>query len=307
MIERPWIAGALLFLALLPVGAADLFDAASQVARVADGFGFAEGVVANARGDVFFTDIPNSRIYVWSADGRLSVFRERSAHANGLRFDRSGNLLACEGAGRRVTSQAPGGTPKVVCDRYDGKRFNSPNDLWVDPHGGVYFTDPRYSGAQWIWEERSSLTNRVDDPDDAEEQGAHGLYYLPSDGKPVRRCAAQFTQPNGVIGTLDGKWLYVSDTEEKKVRRFAIRADGSLADETVFIPSYSDGMTLDELGNLYLTNGGVDIYTPEGKRIATIPVPEKAANVGFGGVDHRTLFIAARRGLYAIRMNVRGQ
>ena len=269
------ILGALLFLARLPVGAGELFDASSQVERVAGGFGFAEGVVANVRGDVFFTDIPNSRIYVWSVDGRLSVFRERSAHANGLRFDRSGNLLACEGAGRRVTSQAPGGTPKVVCDRCEGKRFNSPNDLWVDPRGGVYFTDPRYSNAQWIWEVRSSLTNRVDDPDDAEEQDARALYYLPPAGKPVRRCAARFTQPNGVIGTLDGKWLYVSDTEEKTVRRFAIRADGSLADETVFISSFSDGMTLDEFGNLYLTNGGVDIYTPEGRLITTIKVPEK--------------------------------
>lgn len=299
--------GALSVFALLLAWGGELFDAPARVERVADGFGFAEGVVANARGDVCFTDIPNSRIHVWAAGGGLSVFRVGTAHANGLRFDRAGNLLACEGAARRVTSQAPDGTLRVLCDRYGGKRFNSPNDLWVDPRGGVYFTDPRYPGAQWIWEARSSLTNRVDDPDDAEEQDVRALYYLPPDGSPVRRCEARFTNPNGVIGTEDGKWLYVSDTEEKKVRRFAIRENGSLADETLFVPSYSDGMTLDERGNLYLTNGGVDIYTPEGRLIATLPVPEKAANVGFGGAGHRTLFIAARRGLYAIRMNVRGQ
>ncbi|MFO7936862.1 MAG: SMP-30/gluconolactonase/LRE family protein [Kiritimatiellia bacterium] len=282
-------------------------DPNAEVERIASGFGFTEGAVADRDGNLYFTDIPNARIYLWAIENKLSLFREDSGHANGLGFDKEGNLLACEGARRRVTSTTPEGRIKVLCDEYNGRRFNSPNDLWVAPDGGIYFTDPRYSGAQWIWEERSSLTNRVDNPDDAEEQEVRGLYYLSPAGKPVWRCKTKFTNPNGVIGTADGKWLYVSDTEEKKVRRFAICKDGFLAEETVFVSSYSDGMTIDSRGNLYLTNGGIDIYSPEGRLIETIQVPEKSSNAGFGGSDRKTLFITAGKSVYAIRMKVQGQ
>ncbi len=299
--------GALVFIGILSARGESLVAKSAEIKLIANGFGFTEGAVADAKGNLYFTDIPNSRIYLWSIESKLSVYRKNSGHANGLRFDNAGNLLACEGAARRVTSMTPESTVKVLCDEYNGRRLNSPNDLWVAPDSGIYFTDPRYSGAQWIWEERSSLTNRVDNPDDAEEQQVRGLYYIPPNGKPVRRCKAKFTNPNGVIGTTDGKRLYVSDTEEKKVRRFTICKDGSLAEETIFIPSYSDGMTLDSLGNLYLTNGGIDIYTPEGQLITTLKVPEKASNVGFGGIDRKTLFVTAGKSVYAIRMNVHGQ
>jgi sugar lactone lactonase YvrE len=287
--------------------ARDLIEPSAKVDLIADGFDFTEGPVCDKQGNLYFSDIPASRIYVWSVENKLSVFREPSGRANGLRFDHDGNLLACEGAARRVTVTSPAGTVTVLADRYQGKKLNSPNDLWVDPKGGIYFTDPRYPSAPWVWSEKNSLTKRVDDPECKEEQEIRGLYYLPPNGKPLRRFAEKFINPNGVFGTADGKRLYVGDTDERKTYMFNIQEDGSLTDRKVVIPDYSDGITLDERGNIYLTNGGVNVYTPDGQLITIIKLPERAANVGFGGKDGRTLFITARKGLYSIRMKVRGQ
>ncbi|MDY0170524.1 MAG: SMP-30/gluconolactonase/LRE family protein [Thermoguttaceae bacterium] len=287
--------------------AADLVEPSAKVELVAGGFQFTEGPASDKEGNVYFSDIRANRIYVWSVENRLSVFREPSGRANGLRFDRAGNLLACEGAARRVTATAPDGTVTVLADRYQGKRLNSPNDLWIDPKGGIYFTDPRYTGARWVWSDKSGPTNGDADPDDREEQEMRGLYYLPPNGQPLRRFAEEFVNPNGVVGTADGRRLYVSDTDARQTYVFEVGDDGSLTGRKVIVPHYSDGMTLDEYGNLYLTNGPVHIYTPEGRPITTIQLPANSANVAFGGKDGRTLFIAARQGLYALRMKVRGQ
>lgn len=261
----------------------------ARVKKLADGFRFTEGPARDAEGNVYFTDIPNNRIHKWSLDGKLTTFRENSGGANGLYFDRKGNLLACEGGNRRVTSISPDGEVTVLADSYNGKKLNSPNDLWIDPHGGVYFTDPRY-GSQ----------------DGLELDGFH-VYYITPDRNRLVRVIDDLVKPNGVVGTRDGKTLYVADAGGNKTYAYAVQPDGSLKDRRLVTEQGSDGMTLDEHGNVYLTRGTVTVYSPQGKQIATIETPEAPANVCFGGRDNRTLFITARTGFYAIPMQVRGQ
>lgn len=285
----------------------DLIEPSATLKLIADTFLFTEGPAGDQYGNLCFTDIQTSRIYSWSLDNRLKIIKDPSGRANGLRFDSKGNLLACEGASRNVTSTSPGGKVTILADSYQGKKLNSPNDLWIDPKGGVYFTDPRYSNARWIWVEKGIPPAQFPDSLFWEEQEVRAVYYLPSDGQPLRRVAEGFLNPNGVIGTLDGKMLYVSDTEKKETYRFNILPDGSLANRIVFIPEYSDGLTLDEMNNLYLTNGGIQIYNPLGELITTIELPYKSSNVCFGGRERKTLFITARQAIFRIRMKVTGQ
>jgi len=276
-------------LALAGEDAEDPVAPGAKVERLAGGFAFTEGPACDAQGNIYFSDIPNERIHKWSVEGKLTTFRENTGRANGLYFDRDGNLLACEGGNSRLTSIAPDGEVTVLVDSYQGKKLNSPNDLWIDPQGGVYFSDPRY-GKQ----------------DGLQQDGFH-VYYLSPDCKQLVRVIDDLVKPNGVVGTKDGRLLYVADAGAGKTYVYKIQGDGSLANRKLIAPVGSDGMTLDEKGNLYLTRGVVHIYRPNGEAIGTIQVPEAPANVCFGGKDRRTLFITARKGLYAIRMSVRGQ
>ncbi|MGI6417070.1 MAG: SMP-30/gluconolactonase/LRE family protein [Thermoguttaceae bacterium] len=161
--------------------------------------------------------------------------------------------------------------------------------LWVTPKGGVYFTDPRY-GAQ----------------DGLEQDGFH-VYYLPPDRKQLVRVLNNLVKPNGVVGTADGKLLYVADPGDGKTYVYRIQSDGSLTDRKLAAPVGADGMTLDEKGNLYLARKVVHVFSPGGESLTTIEVPESPSNVCFGGKDRRTLFITARKSLYSIRMSVQGQ
>jgi len=176
----------------------------AKLVKLPGKFRFTEGPAADAKGDVFFTDIPNSRIHKWSvADEKMSVWREDSGGSNGLYFDRNGNLLACEGNRGRLVSITPKGKVTVLADKFNGKRFNKPNDLWIDPSGGVYFTDPVYG--------RYKVT-----------QGGEHVYYLSPDGKKVTRVIDDMKRPNGIVGTPDGKILYVADHGGGKVYRYEI-------------------------------------------------------------------------------------
>ncbi|HBO43895.1 MAG TPA: gluconolactonase [Planctomycetaceae bacterium] len=259
------------------------------VEKLAGGFLFTEGPACDGKGNVYFTDIPNQRIHVWTKEGKLTTFREKSGGANGLYFDREGNLLACEGASRRVTSISADNQVTVLTDRYEGKKLNSPNDLWIDSKGGVYFTDPRYG------------------KEDDLQQGGFHVYYLPPDRKKLVRVIDNLVKPNGVIGTADGKRLFVADAGADKTYVYRIQPDGSLTDRKLFARIGSDGMTLDEKGNLYLTRDAVRVYDPDGTEVAVIEVPETPSNVCFGSADRKTLFITARTSLYSIRMTVQGQ
>ncbi|MCP4453556.1 MAG: SMP-30/gluconolactonase/LRE family protein [Planctomycetes bacterium] len=260
----------------------------ATVQKLAGDFRFTEGPAADSEGHVFFTDIPNNRIHRWALDGKLSTFRENSGGANGLFFDKSGSLLACEGGGRRLVSINRNGAPTVLADSYNRKPFNSLNDLWIAPDGRLFFTDPRYG-------------NR----DGMEQDGEH-VYSLTPDRKTLTRVIDDMVRPNGLIGTPDGKILYVTDNAGGKTFSYRIQKNGALADKTLFAPEGSDGMTIDEQGNIYLTHRAVRIYNPKGTLIETIQVPEGPANVCFGGKDRKTLFITARTSLYSVRMKVKG-
>jgi gluconolactonase len=268
----------------------DLLADGAQVRKLCGGFRFTEGPAADTAGNVYFTDIPNNRIHIWCASGELKTFREDSGGANGLYFDKAGNLLVCEGGGRRLVSIGPDGNLIVLADGFEGKRFNSLNDLWIDAQGGVYCTDPRYSGRR----------------DNMEQNGEH-VYYVSPNHRKVTCVIKDLVRPNGVIGTPDGKTLYVADHGGKKTFRYAIQASGTLADKTLLMPEGSDGMTLDERGNIYLTTSVVAIYSPAGVFIDEIQVRERPSNVCFGGPQRKTLFITARSSLYAIDMRVRGK
>lgn len=267
----------------------DLVADGAAVEKLADGFKFTEGPAGDRDGSVFFSDIPNQRIHRWSADGKLSTFREESGAANGLYFDPEGRLVACEGGNRRVTRTEKDGTITVVADRCDGKKLNSPNDLWIAPDGGIYFTDPRYGRE-----------------DDLEQPGPH-VYYVPPAGGEVVRLITDLVKPNGIIGTADGKTLYVADAGGKTIYAYDIPAPGKVVNRRVAATQGSDGLALDERGNLYVTDKGVSIYAPGGEKIGAIDVPESPANLTFAGPDGKTLFITARTGFYAVKMKVKGQ
>ena len=271
----------------------DLIATGASVTKLSDGFVFTEGPAVDADGNVYFSDVRTSKAYKWSIDGELTTFREDSGGSNGMYFDKAGNLLVCESGERRITRVSMDGSVTVLADSYDGKKLNSPNDIWPDPKGGIYFSDPRFRDQTGV------------------EQDGHHVYYIPSDGTPVRRVVDNLAAPNGVLGTADGSKLYVADhgpeTGSEITYVYDIQSDGSLANRQVAAPQGSDGMTLDEHGNLYLTSEGVDIYSQNGEKIVSIEIPERPTNVVFGGADRQTLFITARTGIYSLNMMVRGQ
>ena len=272
---------------------AELIAPGASVVKLADGFVFTEGPAVDGEGNIYFSDTRGNKTYKWTVGEGLSTFQEDSRGANGLFFDANGNLLACESGSRRITRISMDGQVTVLTDSYDGKRLNSPNDIWPDPRGGIYFSDPRFFDQTGV------------------EQDGNYVYYLPPDGGPVMLVVDDFEAPNGVLGTPDGQRLYVADHGPNVGRDltyvFDIQPDGSLANQRLFASIGSDGMTLDEYGNVYLTEDGVKVFNPDGEQIATIPVPELPSNVAFGGPDRRTLFITARTGLYALDMAVRGR
>ena len=264
----------------------------ARVVKLAGGFKFTEGPAADAKGNVFFTDQPNNRIHRWSVDGKLSIFHQNPGRANGLYFDKNGNLLACADLNNELWSISMNGEVTVLVKGYRGKRLNAPNDLWVDPKGGIYFTDPFYRRPYWG---RGPM----------EQDGQH-VYYLTPDRKELIRVADKLVQPNGIIGTPDGKLLYVADIRAKRTFVYTTNNDGTLSNKKLFAPEGSDGMTIDNEGNVYLTTKDVSVYDPQGNNIERIKVPERPANVCFGGKDRQTLFITARTSLYSVRMRVKG-
>ena len=265
----------------------DLIAPGATLQKLAGDVQFGEGPAADSEGNVFFSDIPASRCLKWSVDGNVSTFRTDTGNANGQCFDRNGNLIVCEGARGRLVSVDRQGQVTIIVDQYDGKRFNQPNDLWVDPKGGIYFSDPIYGRG-------------------VRAQEGEYVYYVKPDLKTVVRVITDFVRPNGMVGTPDGKTLYVSDHGGKKVYACGINADGTLANKRFFAPVAADGVTMDNDGNLYFCENAVLVYDPAGKKIGTIEVPAQPTNVCFGGRDAHTLFITTRPALYSLKMRIGG-
>jgi gluconolactonase len=266
----------------------------ATVEKLAGDFKFTEGPAADALGNVFFTDQPNDRILKWGIEGKLTTFLQPSGRSNGLYFDGNGNLLACADEKNELWSIDPGGKVTVLVKDYQGKLLNGPNDLWVAPGGAVYFTDPFYRRGYW---NRGPM----------EQDGQH-VYRLSPDRKHLVRIIDDLKQPNGIVGTVDGRLLYVADIGAGQTWAHDIQADGTVANKRLFCQLGSDGMTLDNEGNVYLTGKGVIVFDRSGKQIEHIRVDEPwTANVTFGGKDRNTLFITASKSLYSLSMRVRSQ
>ena len=265
----------------------------AKLEKLAGDFKFTEGPTCDARGNLFFVDQPNDRIMEWSAAGKLSTFLQPSGRANGMMFDANGNLIACADEHNELWSIAPDKKISVLLTNCNGKYFNGPNDVWVAPDGGLYFTDPFYKRAWWD-HSTMALTNEA-------------VYHLSPDRKKLARVTDDLKKPNGITGTPDGKNLFVADIGAGKTWRYDVAADGSLTNKTFFCALGSDGMTIDAEGNVYLTGKGVTVFDKTGKQIDHLDVPEKwSANVCLGGAERQTLFITASESLYSIRLRVAG-
>lgn len=272
---------------------ASLLAPGAKLEKLAGGFEFTEGPTSDKDGNVFFTDQPNNRIMKWSVGGGLTTFLQPAGRANGMYFGAKGNLLVCADEKTELWSLAPDSTRTVLAKQFEGKALNGPNDVWERPDGGIYFTDPFYKRDWWEYSEPP--------------QGTQQVYFLQADGKGLRRVTTDLVQPNGIIGTPDGKTLFVADIRAGKTYAFDIQPDGRLANRRLRCELGSDGMTLDAEGRLYLTGKGVSVFDATGKKVEQIDVPESwTANVSFGGPDHRTLFITASKGLYAVKLRVKG-
>lgn len=283
---------ALLLLAAYGAAGQGIVGPGAELVQLADGFRFTEGPAADLKGNVYFTDQPNNRILKWSVDGKLSVFHEEPGRANGLYFDRSGNLLACADLNNELWSIDPSGKATVLVKDFEGKKLNGPNDLWIDPKSGVYFTDPFYKRDYW---NRGPM----------EQDGQH-VYYLSPDRNRVIRVASDLEQPNGIIGTPDGKRLYVADIRARRTYVYDINPDATLTGKRLFTEMGSDGMTMDNEENIYLTGKGVTVFNVRGEQIDHIDVPERwTANVTFGGKNKDTLFVTAMVSLYSIQTRVK--
>ncbi|WP_316836148.1 SMP-30/gluconolactonase/LRE family protein [Pedobacter nutrimenti] len=260
---------------------------------VARQFDFTEGPAADKEGNVFFTDQPNNTIWKYDTYGKLSLFLDHAGRANGTYFDKKGNLIACADEHNELWSIDPKGRVKILVGRVNGLALNGPNDLWIDPKGGIYFTDPYFQRKYWTRQ--------------APEMKGEKVYYLKAGQKEPVVADDDLLKPNGIVGTRDGKLLYVGDGKAAKVFKYQIGADGKLSGKQALIDQRSDGMTLDEQGNIYLTGNGVTVYDASGKWIGHIEIKEPwTSNVCFGGENHDILFITASKAVYLMPMKVKG-
>jgi gluconolactonase len=309
-----------------------LVSANAKVELVKGGFGFTEGPVWVQRGRegyLLFTDIPGNVIWKLTLDGTASIYQSQVGYtgpevwrwgginnngrerndpqfeefamigADGLTLDRQGRLIVATFAGRSLMRIEQNGRRTVLADRYEGKRFGGPNDVVVKRDGAIYFTDTY--GAF-----------RLREKDPRRELDFNAVYRW-KDGK-LALVVKDMPATNGLAFSPDEKYLYVNGSRDNYVNRYEVQPDGSLANGKLFIDmrgrterGITDGLRVDTKGNLYETGpGGVWVISPEGKHLGTIRAPEQATNVGFGEADRKTLFIAARTGIYKIRVNTPG-
>lgn len=268
----------------------NLFE--NQPALVSNQFTFTEGPASDKAGNVYFTDQPNDKIYYWNwKTNKVELFLDKTGRANGTYFDKDNNLITCSDENGEIWKISKNKDIQVLSKGFEGKRLNGPNDLWIDRSGGIYFTDPLYERDYW-------KDFKVEIPE-------KNLYYRNQNGTITK--LETFVQPNGIIGSEKLKKLYVSDINAGKTYVYDILGEGKLSEKKLFCEIGSDGMTLDNLGNLYLTGKGVTIFDKKGQKIINIPIGEEwTSNVTFGGKNNSTLFITASNSVYVLPMNVSG-
>jgi gluconolactonase len=277
------------------IDSAGILASNAKLILIDSSFQFTEGPATDKEGNIFFTDQPNDKIWEYDVRGKLSVFMDKTGRANGLYFDSKGNIISCSDEHDELWRIDMKRNVTVLVKDYYAHRLNGPNDLWIDAHGGIYITDPYFQRDYW--------TRKNPDP----ALGGEYVYYLRDNKKELIRVDSTIKKPNGIVGTPDGKYLYVADMGDWKTYRYNINEDGSLSNKTIFANEASDGMTIDNKGNIYLTGNGVTVYNSKGKKILNIPVPEKwTANICFGGKNKNSLFITASKSVYIIQTQVKG-
>jgi len=270
----------------------------SRVERLATGFQFTEGPVWNASGGfLLFSDIPANRIYRWSPKEGVTLFREPSGNSNGLTYDKQRRLVICEHSNRRVSRIEKDGFYTVLADSFRSKRLNSPNDIVVNSHGMIYFTDPPY-GIKPV----------------EQEQPFQGVFHLNSDSRELALLSDDFDRPNGLAFSPDERVLYIADSSARRhVRVFDINDDGTLSNSRVFaeirseLPGNPDGMKVNVEGDLFVSAaGGIWVFSEQAEHLGIIRTPETPANCAWGDEDWKSLFITARTSLYRVRLSIAG-
>ena len=269
-----------------------IIPAEAKVEKLAGGFKFTEGPVwiPEKGGHLIFSDIPANQLKQWSKETGVTVFREDSHNANGNTIDRKNRLVTAEHSGRRVSLTGKDGTITTAVSEYDGKKFNSPNDVVVKSDGTLWFTDPDYGLGQNKKEQAGNFVFRFD----------------PKSGQTTA-VVKDFDMPNGLCFSPDETKLYIADSgKPHHIRVFDVQKDGTLANGKVFCVIDNggpDGIRCDNQGRVWSSAGdGVHIFAPDGSLIGKILIPEPPANLCFGGKDGKTLFITARSSLYAIEI-----
>lgn len=266
---------------------------ASEVKTVAEGFKFTEGPVWHPDGYLLFSNIPANQIVKWTpgpGKGKISIFDANSGQSNGLALDKNKNLVTAEHGTRQVSLTRKDGTKKILADTFNGKKLNSPNDIAIHSTGSIFFTDPHYG-----------LQGRK------QEQPCRGVYRLDPDGKLVL-LIEDIQTPNGVALSPDETRFYVADSQNGFINVYDIARDKSLSNSRRFCDvAGPDGIKTNTKGQLFTTSReGIVVFSPEGKRLATVAVPEKPTNCAFGGKNYKTLFITAGKGLYSVDVQTPG-
>lgn len=280
------LAAACLACALAAQDFADL-----SVEKVAAGYRFTEGPVWSPEGFLLFSDVPNSRIHRWTPGKGVDVFREDNNYGNGNTFDAQGRLYTCESVSRRLVRADRKGRIEVLAESYGGKRLNAPNDVAVRRDGHIWFTDPAFGNQA-----------------DRREMDFYGVYHI-TPKKAVELVAAMKTRPNGVALSPQGRVLYVADSDARCIHAWDLDREGKASNQRVLISGVAgvpDGLKTDEKGNLYIAAKGIAIYSPAGKLLTTVEIPETPSNCAFGDPDYKTLYVTAVTSVYRIRLNVRG-
>ena len=273
-----------------------IFDRDARLETVAQGFGFTEGPMWDPAGFLYVSDETINKIFRVFPDGRKeAVIALRDPDGN--TFDRQHRLIDCASVLRSIIAVTPEGKYTILADRYEGKRFNSPNDVIVGPDGAIYFTDPTLDLV--AGEKQEIPFQRV---------------YRLGDTGDVRLLTRDLAQPNGLAFSPDGKHLFVDDSEQRNIRLYDVLPDGSLDNGRIFgqepggkDDGVPDGIKVDEKGNLFVTGPeGIWVWDTEGHHLGTIAIPEQPANLAWGDPDYRTLYITANTSVYRLRTRTKG-
>lgn len=287
-----------------------------DIVTIKTGFSFTEGPAVDKHGNVFFTDQPEDVIYKWDAKAnQISTFLKNTGRSNGMAFDKDGFLIACADMYGELWKIAPDGSHEVLVDNYKGKKLNGPNDVWVNPiSGGIYITDPIFPRDYWTDDDPRKQSWPPSHSEQADKGKGGHVYYLPPNSKSLIRVTDQSgwnsdSWPNGIVGTPDGKKLYINKWTKDNLGGtwvFDMMPDGTLSNMKKFVNMGGDGMSMDELGNIYISNAlGITAFSSEGKKILTIKTDGLTTNNAFCGLDKKTLFITSAHKVSKIKMNIK--